>query len=269
MNVEADGAATFRIPATAYDRHVGRYGYELANALADAADVRPGQRALDVGCGPGVLAAVLAGRLGAAGVAAVDPSEPFVAACRERVAGADVRLGVAEQLPFQDGEFDHVLSQLVVNFLSDPELAVREMARVARPAGVITSAVWDYAGEMILLRAFWDAAAAVDPEGAALHDEGLVMRWCREGELARLWREAGLREVTGGALLVGARYESFDELWAPLLAGVGPSGAYCVALDPARRERLRLELDRRLGSPAGSFRLTARAWFATGRTPSA
>src|SRR5688572_28862263 len=83
----------------AYDLHVGRYGSQLATALIEIAGVQPGQRALDVGCGPGALAAALARRLGADRVAAVDPSEPFVGACRRRAPGVDVRVGVAEDLP--------------------------------------------------------------------------------------------------------------------------------------------------------------------------
>ena len=77
-----------------------------------------------------------------------------------------------------------MLSQLVVNFMRDPEASVREMARVARPGSVVASCVWDYAGEMTLLRKFWDAAREVDP-GAATADEAVVMSWCAEGELLR------------------------------------------------------------------------------------
>jgi trans-aconitate methyltransferase len=71
--------------AQAYDRHVGRYGRQLAAGLIDAAGVERGQRALDVGCGPGALTTALADVIGAENVAAVDPSERFVEACRERV----------------------------------------------------------------------------------------------------------------------------------------------------------------------------------------
>ena len=105
----------------------------------------------------------------------------------------------AESLPFADGDFDATLSQLVVNFMRDAEAGVREMARVTRPGGVVASCVWDYAGEMTLLRAFWDAAREVDPERAAAADEGAIMRWCAEGELAELWRDAGLHDVRFGA----------------------------------------------------------------------
>ena len=72
--------------------------------------VRAGQRALDVGCGTGALTVMLAEVLGAGNVAAIDPSERFVAACRDRAPGADLRVGIAEELPWSDAEFDAVLA---------------------------------------------------------------------------------------------------------------------------------------------------------------
>src|SRR6516164_4716903 len=110
------GAETFRASAEAYDRHVGRYGVQLALALIDFAGVQPGMRTLDVGCGPGALTVVLTGRLGTGNVSAADPSEAFVEACRARLPEVDVVVAAAEALPFADGTFDAVLSQLVVNF---------------------------------------------------------------------------------------------------------------------------------------------------------
>jgi ubiquinone/menaquinone biosynthesis C-methylase UbiE len=92
-----------------------------------------GQRALDVGCGPGALTAELVSRLGAVAVAAVDPSEPFVAAARERHPGVQVLRASAEHLPFPDRTFDASLAQLVVHFMSDPVAGLAEMARVTRP----------------------------------------------------------------------------------------------------------------------------------------
>ncbi|HZG49943.1 MAG TPA: class I SAM-dependent methyltransferase, partial [Thermoleophilaceae bacterium] len=108
------GAETFRAPAEAYDRHVGRYAPQLASALIDFAGVEPGMRALDVGCGPGALTAALAGRLGTENVRAADPSEPFVEACRARLPGLEVVVAGAEGLPFADATFDAAVSQLVV-----------------------------------------------------------------------------------------------------------------------------------------------------------
>jgi SAM-dependent methyltransferase len=261
-----DDAATFRAPADAYDAHVGRYGAALGAAFVEAAGIPAAGRALDVGCGPGALTAVLAQRLGAANVAAVEPSEPFAEACRARVPGADVRVGAAEALPFAEATFDAVLSQLVVNFLSDAPGAVAEMARVARSGANVAACVWDYAGEMMLLRVFWDAAIALDPDRARSLDEGARMPYCSEAGLRGLWEGAGLADVRTGALVVRAAYDSLDDLWRPLAQGVAPSGAYAAALPDYGRAALRDDLGRRLGAGDAPFELTARAWWVAGRT---
>ena len=224
--------------------------------------MEPGWHVLDVGCGPGGLTSILADLVEADGVAAIEPSEPFVAGCRERVPGADVRLGVAEELPFANGEFDAALSQLVVNFMGDAVAGVGEMRRVTRPGGVVVSSVWDYSGEMTMLRAFWDAALELDPDAP---DEGRTMRFCREGELGELWERCGLEDVRTGALAVSARYADFDDYWSPFPAGLAPSGAYCASLDARGQSALREACFVRLGSPAGPFTLSARAWYAVGR----
>jgi SAM-dependent methyltransferase len=256
-----DRAALFRVAAEVYDGYVGRYSGELAQGLIAAAAVEPGLRVLDVGCGPGALTRALAAVVGEGNVSAVDPSESFAAACRERVPAADVRSGVAEDLPFADGTFDATLAQLVLNFLPDPEAGVREMARVTRPGGVVAACVWDYGGGMTLMRTFWEAAAALDPD-AVDRAEGRTMPHSREGELAALFEHAGLREAHGGELVAHASYDRFDDLVAPLAGGVGPAGAYYAALDAAGRARLADELQARLDVGDGPFGLSARAWFA-------
>jgi SAM-dependent methyltransferase len=261
------GAGTFRVPADAYDRHVGRYSAQLASALIAFSGIGSGIRALDVGCGPGALAAALAKRLGSANVCGADPSDVFADACRARLPGVEVCTAAAERLPFADSVFDAALSQLVVNFMDDAEAGVREMARVTRPGGIVASCVWDYAGEMTLLRAFWDAVHTVDPERAATSDEGVVMRWCAEGELAELWRTTGLRDVRFGSLVVRASYAGFEDLWSPFATGIGPSGAFCVSLDDRRRAALHDAYRARLAVGGEPFELTARAWAAAGTVP--
>jgi SAM-dependent methyltransferase len=257
------GSETFRA-AAAYDRAVGRYGASLAAELIAFAGVAPGMRALDVGCGTGLLTAALAELLGDENVAGAEPSEPFAEACRARLPGVDVVVAGAEALPFEDGAFDAALSQLVVNFMRDAEAGVRELARVTRPGGVVASCVWDYAGEMTLLRAFWDAAREVEPERAAALDEGVVMRWCSEDELLRLWEGAGLRDVGAGALTARATYESFEDLWAPFPTGIAPSGAFAASLDERGRAALRDAFRRRLGVGDEPFELAAGAWAVRG-----
>jgi hypothetical protein len=152
-----------------------------------------------------------------------------------------------------------VLSQLVVNFMEDAEAGVAEMRRVARRR--VTSCVWDYAGEMTMLRAFWDAALELDPDAP---DEGRTMRYCTPDALAALWRGAGLNEIETAALVVEAEYADFDDYWSPFPAGIAPSGAYCASLGDEARAALREACFRRLGSPRGSFSLSARAWLVSG-----
>jgi SAM-dependent methyltransferase len=257
--MEATGGAMFRA-VEAYDRYVGRYGDALARAQIEAAGVQPGLSALDVGCGPGALTRVLASVLGAGNVAAVDPSERFVRACRDRVPGADVRVAAAETLPSFERRFDVVLSQLVVNFMTDAPAGVRGMRSAARPGGTVASCVWDYADGMTMLRAFWDAAAEIDP---AAPDEGR-MRWCSPPELRELWEAAGLATVETAEIVVDASYESFDDLWQPFTQGVGPAGAFCVSLERDRREALREAYRRRLAAGDQPVSLEARAWFVRG-----
>jgi hypothetical protein len=148
--------------------------------------------------------------------------------------------------------------------MHDAEAGVHEMARVTGPGGVVASCVWEYAGEMTLLRAFWDAAREVDPGRAAAADEGVVMRWCREDELAELWRHAGLCDMRSGPLVVSASYAGFEDLWAPFPIGIAPSGAFCKSLDEDRRNALRDAYRRHLGVGEGPFDLSARAWAVAG-----
>jgi ubiquinone/menaquinone biosynthesis C-methylase UbiE len=257
----------FQGPGDIYDRFVGRYSPALARAMCDTAGIVDGQRALDVGCGSGALVGELAARLGPENVAGIDPSEPFVDAARAKVPRARIEVGPAESLPFADGEFDATLSQLVVNFLSEPEQALAEMARVTRADGVVAGSVWEYGGGMTMLRTFWEAAQTVDSERATPVMEQHLMRFSRPEELAELWKGAGLEGVEVSPLDVEASYEDFDDLWTPFLAGIGPAGLYAAALDLAGQERLRGELHRRLGEPDGPFTLQARAWCALGTSP--
>jgi SAM-dependent methyltransferase len=252
-----------------YDRHVGRYSPKLANALIDVAGVERGHRALDVGCGTGALAEALAALLGAESVAAVDLSPASVEKCARRVPGADVRVARAEELPFGDGQFDAALAQLVVPWMSDPPRGVAEMCRVVRPGGVVAACTWDFATGMTMLRTFWDAAVAVDRRRAMQAGALDRTRLCDRDELRELWARIGLLEIEAGELLVGADYADFDDFWSPFPAGVGGSGRYCASLDEQGREALRAEVRRRLGSPTGPFRLTARAWYVRGRQPGA
>jgi len=250
---------TFDVAAEAYDRFMGRYSRPLAPQLADLARVQAGQRALDVGCGPGALTSELVGRLGADAVAAVDPSEPFVRAARQRHPGVEVELAAAEDLPFDEGGFDVALAQLVVQFMSDPVTGLAEMRRVTRDGGIVAACVWDHAGGNAPLSPFWRAVAELDPGARDESD----LPGAREGQLAALFEAAGLDEVEDDALWVRAEHASFEEWWEPFTFRVGPAGAYVAGLDPSAVAELRERCRLLLGD--APLKLAMRAWAARGR----
>jgi SAM-dependent methyltransferase len=246
---------SFEVSADAYGRFMGRYSEPLARQFADLAE---GGRVLDVGCGGGALTAELVARLGAHAVAAVDPSESFVAAARRRLPGVDVRRAAAEELPFGDGVFDSSLAQLVVHFMRDPVAGLREMARVTRDGGVVAACVWDHAGGTGPLAAFWRAALELDPR--APDESGLA--GAREGHLAELFAAAGLRQVEAAALTVRVAFPDFDAWWEPFTLGVGPAGDYVGTLPGERVAALRERCAELLPEP---IEVAAAAWTVLGR----
>jgi SAM-dependent methyltransferase len=249
---------SFDVAAASYDRFMGRYSALLSGQMADLADIGAGQRVVDVGCGPGALTAELVTRVGAANVAAVDPSAPFVEAARSRHPGVDVRHAPAEELPFEDAAFDAALAQLVVHFMQDPVAGLREMSRVTRPGGVVAACVWDHAGGTGPLGAFWRVAHELDP--AVADESGLA--GAREGHLAELFADAGLRDIRSTVLVADLEHPTFEAWWEPFTRGVGPAGAYVATLDPEREAALRERCREVLSD--GPFVIEARAWAARG-----
>ncbi len=251
----------FEVAAGAYGRFMGRYSEPLAAVFADFAGVPGRGTALDVGCGPGTLTAVLTDRLGHEAVAAVDPSAPFVAAARARFPDVDVRQATAEQLPFDDGSFDVVLAELVVHFMQDPVRGLAEMARVARSGGTVAACVWDYAGRRSPLDPFWAAALDVTP---GLQDES-GLAGARQGHLAELFAAAGLPDADSGDVAVEVHHPTFEDWWEPFTLGVGPAGAHVRALAPNDRDRLRERCRELL--PAAPFTTRAVALAARATVP--
>jgi SAM-dependent methyltransferase len=248
----------FTAAAESYDRFMGRYSGPLAPLFCDFAGIGAEDRVVDVGCGPGALLGELVRRVGVENVAAVEPAPQFVEAARARNPGADVRVAPAEDLPFGEDEFDAALAQLVVHFMSDPVAGLREMARVTRSGCVVAACVWDHAGGQGPLSEYWDAVHELDP--SAPDESGLA--GAREGHLAELFGEAGLEDVHETSLAVTVAHASFDEWWEPFTFGVGPAGAYLLALDPERQAAVRERCRESVGDTPV---IAARAWSARGR----
>lgn len=248
--------------ADSYARFMGRFSTPLAPLFADLVEVPAGGRVLDVGCGPGVLTAELVARFGPGRVDAIDPSPPFVAAARQRLPGVDVRQGAAESLPYADATYAAALAQLVVHFMADPARGLAEMVRVTRHGGAVAACVWDHGGGRGPLSTFWSAVAELDPDAVS-------ERWStgsREGDLVRLFEEAGLTEVVGGELAVTIPLASFEDWWAPYEEPAGSVGDYLTTRTPEQVAEIRELCRTRL--PEGSFEVTAWTWTATGRVSS-
>jgi SAM-dependent methyltransferase len=251
----------------AYEPYVGRWSRAVAREFLTWLAIPPGSRWLDVGSGTGALSATILAGASPASVTGIDSSDGFVAYARERVADprASFRQADAQTLPFPPASFDAAVSGLVLNFVPQPERAVAEMARVTRPGGTVAVYLWDYAGEMQLMRHFWDAAAALDPAAAPL-DEGRRFPLCRPEPLERLFAGAGLKDVALRAIDVPTVFRDFDDYWSPFLGGQGPAPAYVVSLSAERRATLCDHLRATLPTASdGSIHLTARAWAARGR----
>ena len=232
-----------------YDRFMGPYSRQLAPKFVDFA--QPSGRVLDVGAGTGALTQELLDR--GFDVAAVEPSDDFIATLRERFPSVDVRDAAAESLPWSDATFDAVLSQLVVAFLPDAVAAVREQRRLLRAGGVAAACMWELDG-IAIMAVLNEVRERLQPGGGGSR----VERWRSETELRALFEEAGFADVATTTIEISTEYGSVDELWSAAVETAGPGGNPTAGMPPhaltAGREAMADVLDR----PDGSFTLNAR-----------
>jgi SAM-dependent methyltransferase len=249
-----------------YEAYVGRWSRRVAERFVPWLEVRRGADWIDVGCGTGVLTRAVLELGDPRRVIGIDPSLAFLAAAKGTLRDSRVEFveGLGGSLPLEAGSADAIVSGLVLNFIPDVPAALVDMRRVTRRDGVVAAYVWDYAGEMQLMRRFWDAAVELDPAAAAI-EEGIRFPICQPDALEEAFRTAGLDEVAVTAIEVPTTFNDFDDYWKPFLRGVGPAPGYAMSLDDKQRERLRRLLDGTLPrDPDGTIPLIARAWAARG-----
>ncbi|MBX3069435.1 MAG: methyltransferase domain-containing protein [Thermomicrobiales bacterium] len=254
--------------ADAYERYMGRWSRRIAAHFLTWLDPADGQSWLDLGCGTGALSATILERTNPVAVTGVDPSEPFIAAARSTITDprATFHIGDARALPLAPASIDCAVSGLCLNFIPDPALAIAEMSRVTRPGGVVASYVWDYVQGMEMIRAFWHAARAVDPELKV--DEAHRNPLCAPDPLHDLFTRAGLVDVLVTSIEIETRFASFDDYWGPFDGGTGPAPAYLKTLSPGDRDELAAALRRTLPFDSdGSIPLSARVWAVRGTVP--
>jgi SAM-dependent methyltransferase len=250
----------------AYEPYVGRWSRRVAREFLEWLSVEPGRHWLDVGCGTGALTETVLTLAAPTSVKGVDPSESYVQHARHQVNDqrATFAVGDALSLPVTDGSFDAVVSGLVLNFVFDAPKAVSEMARVAADGGVVGAYVWDYAGDMQLMRYFWDTVVALDPAAQDL-DEGVRFPLCKPEPLRTLFLGSGLADVDVKAIDVPTLFRDFDDYWMPFLGGQAPAPSYAMSLTEERRVGLRDRIRSALPiADDGSISLTARAWAVRG-----
>ena len=173
------------------------FGARTAHShLVEAADLRPGHRVLEIGCGTGNLALLAKARQPAATVVGLDPDPAALALARRKARRRGLALlldrGFADQLPHPDDSFDRVLSALMLHHLPGDQkpAALREVARVLRPGG-----------ELHLVDI---------PEQDGGHRRSLVHRVPHDldqpgDSMAHLLRDAGFPEVSTGTVRTGLR----------------------------------------------------------------
>jgi SAM-dependent methyltransferase len=252
---------------TAYEPYMGRWSRLVAREFLAWIAVPPESRWLDVGCGTGALTQTILERTSPREITGIDPSEGYIASVRAQVHDARVRfqVGEAQSLPLETGTYDAVVAGLSLNFMPQPDLGLVEMARVTRSGGTVAAYVWDYAGQMQMLRFFWEAAGALDPVARAL-GEGKRFPLCQPGPLVALFESARLQEVEVRTIDVPMVFRDFEDYWSPFLGGEGPAPHYVMALNVEQRQRLQECVRTRLSVGAdGSISLVARAWSVHGR----
>ncbi|HVE63416.1 MAG TPA: class I SAM-dependent methyltransferase [Mycobacteriales bacterium] len=251
---------------TAYEGYVGRWSRKVARKFVPWVAAAPQSRWLDVGCGTGALTSAILALADPGSVVGVDPSAAYVDHVRSVVTDPRAEFGVGDALALgrDDGEFDAVVSGLVLNFVPDPAAGLTEMQRVARAGATVAAYVWDYGRGMEMVRHFWDAA--VDHDAAAAHaEEGTRFPLCQPEPLAALFAAAGLTGIVTDAIVVPTVFADFDDFWTPFLGGQGPAASYAMSLSEDARAELRELIRSRLPADStGAIPLTARAWAVRG-----
>jgi ubiquinone/menaquinone biosynthesis C-methylase UbiE len=255
----------------AYEQFMGRWSSRLAPHFIRFAGVGDGQRILDVGCGTGSLSRALLASGRTIDVVGVDATASYLSFAREAIPAARVhfQLGDAEALPFADETFDAALSLLVLQDISNPGRALREMARVTRGGGTVAACQWDFAGGLPMFSLFWLAAEAVAPQAVARHRADNPQHRLRPAslqDLAELWTASGLEEVRTATLQLSMTFSSFDDYWQPFLGGATPTSTLAAAIDKETGGALARTLRDKIPDvqPDGSFALAARAWAVAG-----
>ena len=252
--------------ADAYEYFMGRWSRLAARTFLDWLSPAHGMKWLDVGCGSGALSEAILNHCTVAELTAVDQSDEFAEGVQKRWGKlVRCRIGDATALPVKSGSVDYTVSGLLLNFISEPIKALAEMKRVTTPGGTVAMYVWDYAGTMEFLNAFWDIAVTLDSRASDLQ-ERYRFPGANPASLCNLLDEAGYTDIESAPIEIETHFADFEDYWEPFLGGQGPAPTYLVSLDDSHKHRVREKLLNSLPIQGdGSIQLRARAWAVKGR----
>jgi ubiquinone/menaquinone biosynthesis C-methylase UbiE len=248
----------------AYDRLMGRWSRAVGAAFLDWLGPDTNTSWLDIGAGTGAFTQLVLDTCEPHAITAIDPSIAQVEHARTLPIGARVDFKVADamDLPFADRSFDIVAAALVINFIPDPGKGVREMARVARPGGIVAGYVWDFAGARSpgwpLARGLL-AVGVTPPQLPGTASSTL-------DALQVMFAAAGLLNVETKAIDVTMRYRDFDDYWSAATPRFLPSVQAIAALPKDDQARLREAVRNSISGPQGEVAFAARAHAVKGRT---
>jgi SAM-dependent methyltransferase len=217
---------------------------QISRGIADAIEhcvlrlnPQPGERILDLSTGTGWTSRVVARR--GANVIGVDSASALLDAARARAdaEGLAIRYhrGDAESLPFEDGEFDAVVSTFGIMFASRPEAAAGELARVCRKGGRIALTTWLSDSTLFEMFEVMKRYMPQPPSPAPRSP----FEWGRTDRIWELLGNAFELVFEGGVSYY--REQSADAAWQTFSKGYGPTRSLAAALDPEGREALRTD----------------------------
>jgi SAM-dependent methyltransferase len=251
--------------AAAYEESFAPLCAGAVPALLDALGVvSPASSLLDVGTGPGTVAAAALARGWA--VTAVDPSPAMLERAAQNAPGAALIEGSLPDLPLPEAAFSAAVANFVVNHLPDPRAGLRGLARVVRPGGTVAVTIW--ASQVSAMNRLWNAvmaeAGAVPPPGMRLPPERDFPR--TEDGLARLLAEAGLADVHATTVGWTWRVER-ERLWRGVEAGLATVGLTYRRQDGSGRAAMRAAYERLAAGLEhdGLLELPSEAVLAAGR----
>jgi ubiquinone/menaquinone biosynthesis C-methylase UbiE len=252
--------------ATSYEGYVGRWSRPVGEQFIAWLKVPAGSTWLDVGAGTGILTQVILQEASPTKVVGIDLSPEYIEFANQRIHDdrVEFRVGDAGDLPFESPQFDTAVSGLVLNFVPSPEQVVKSMIQAVRDGGVIAAYVWDYGGQMEMMRHFWDAAKQVDP-AASEADAGQRFTITRPENLRSLFESADLKAVEVMPIDVQTRFQDFNDYWLPFLGAQGSVSKYLHGLNDETLDAIQSQLQQQLPiADDGSISLVARAWAVKG-----